>query len=282
MIAPEYRVKDQKEEYRYSGSEHAAAELALRDARRRYAIDSDRVFVGGQLAGANMAWDFGLAHPDLVAGIVVVSGLPFKYVNRYMPHADYTALYVVEGDLAPASNEVVFGQILKPLIALKAWDVAYVEYIKRGMETFPEEARAVFDWMDHRRREPYPKKFEVVSARDTDQRFFGFVAQAFQPGRTTAPEAVEPMGKNLRPASIEMTSSKASNLLKFTTKGLAAFDLWVSPKLIDFRKRIEIQVNNRKPSLFRGVAKPDLGPMLEDLRVRGDRQQIYWMKVPVG
>ena len=91
-----------------------------------------------------------------------------------------------------------------------------------GWRTFPEEASAVFDWMDRRRREPYPKKFEVVAARDTDQRFFGFVAQDFQPGRTTAPEAVEPMGKNLRPASIKMTSSKASNLLKFTTKGLAA------------------------------------------------------------
>src|SRR5262249_14419091 len=113
VVAPEYRVHGQGKEYQYSPSEHAAAELALRDARRRFSIDSDRVFVGGQLVGANMAWDLGLAHPDLFAGVVIVSGLPFKYVNRYLPHAERLPLYVVLGDLAPAANEVVFGQILK-------------------------------------------------------------------------------------------------------------------------------------------------------------------------
>src|SRR5262249_23009944 len=40
VVAPEYRVPEQPKDYRYSTSEHAAAELALRDARRRYAIDS--------------------------------------------------------------------------------------------------------------------------------------------------------------------------------------------------------------------------------------------------
>ena len=66
----------QPPDYRYTTSEHAAVELALRDARKRYAIDSDRVFVAGQLIGGNMAWDYALAHPDLFAGVVVISGLP--------------------------------------------------------------------------------------------------------------------------------------------------------------------------------------------------------------
>ena len=58
LIAPEYNVPGQPPDYRYTPSEHAAVELALRDARKRYAIDSDRVFVAGQLTGGNMAWDF--------------------------------------------------------------------------------------------------------------------------------------------------------------------------------------------------------------------------------
>ena len=33
---------------------------------------------------------------------------------------------------------------------------------------------------------------------------------------------------------------------------------------------------------FRGLAKPDFGPMLTDLRFRFDRQQVYWMKVTAG
>ena len=61
--------------------------------------------------------------------------------------------------------------------------------------------------------------------------------------------------------------------------GIKRLDVWVSPKLIDFKKRIEVRVNTK---VFKAVVKPDLGQLLEDLRIRGDRQQIYWMKVPVG
>ena len=57
LIAPEYSEPGKPAEYRYTTSEHAAVELALRDARKRYAIDSDRVFAAGQLVGGNMAWD---------------------------------------------------------------------------------------------------------------------------------------------------------------------------------------------------------------------------------
>ncbi len=278
VIAPEYLVPDQGKEYRYTESEQAAVELAIRDAKRRFAIDSDRVFVGGQLEGANMAWDFALAHPDLCAGAVVVSGLPAKYVNRYLTHnAEKLPLYVVLGDLAPAANEIIFGQILKPLI-LKAWDVTYVEYFKRGLEDLPEEAPAIFEWMERKRREPYPKSFEFDSARASDVRSFGVVVREFRAGRSTAPEAVDGFGRNLHPASIKLDSSGMSNLLRLQTDGVKQLDVWISPRLIDFSRKMEVRVNGRSQ---KGLPKPDLHPLLEDLRIRGDRQQLYWMKVRV-
>jgi predicted esterase len=277
VIAPEFRLAAQDKEYQFSVSEHAAVELALRDARRRYSIDSDRVFLGGQLMGANMAWDFGLAHPDLFAGVAVINGLPFKYVNRYLPNGERLPFYVALGDLAPAANEVVFGRVLKPLI-LRSWDVTYVEYMKRGLEGLPEEAPNVFDWMDKRpSRDPYPKAFDMVTARTCDNRFFGVVVREFAQGRATAPAAVTPFGENLTPATIKVTSSSASNLVTVQANGLSRFDVWVSPKLVDFRKRLEVRINGDR---HRGLAKPELEPMLEDLRLRGDTKQIYWMKVP--
>jgi dienelactone hydrolase len=279
VIAPEYRVAGQGKDYQYTPSEHAAVELALRDARRRYAIDGDRVFVGGVLAGANMAWDFGLGHPDLFAGVVVVSGMPFKYVNRYLKHAEKLPLYVTLGDLAPASSEVIFGQILKPLI-LRAWDVTYVEYLKRGLEDFPEEAVSAFDWMDRKRRDPYPKAFEAATARVCDNRFFGVVVRELHPGRSTAPEVVEGFGRNLNPATIKVTTSALSNLVKVQLGGVRRLDVWVSPRVLDLRRKLEVRVNGR--TYYKDTPKPELGPLLEDLRIRGDRQQVYWLKVPVG
>ena len=87
-------------------------------------------------------------------------------------------------------------------------------------------------------------------------------------------------GKNLNPATIEMKSSITSNLLTFKTNGVPRFDVWVSPKLIDFKRKMEVKVNNT--SWYKGMTKPDIGQLLEDVRIRADRQQIYWMKLTAG
>jgi pimeloyl-ACP methyl ester carboxylesterase len=280
LMAPQYNLAGHGPEYRYTPSEHAAVELALRDARKRYAIDSDRVFVAGQLTGANMSWDYGLAHPDLFAGVIVISGFPAKYVPRYLPHHERLPLFIVLGELAPASNEVVFNNYVKPLI-LKTWDVTYVEYYRRGLEEFPEEIPSAFDWMDRRRREAFPKSFEAFSARPSDDRFYGVVIREFGPGRVTAPDAVEILGQNLSPATIKMKSSKLSNLINLDIKGVKRLDVWLSPKLFDFKRKPEIRINGR--SLARQAkVKPDVESMLEDLRLRGDRQQIYWYRFSAG
>jgi len=279
LIAPEYNVPGQPPDYRYTASEHAAAQLAVRDARKRYAIDSDRVFAAGQVTGGNMAWDLALGHPDQFAGVVVISGFPAKYVPKYLPHHEKLPMFFVIGDLAPAANEVVYNSYVKPLI-LKAWDITYVEYYRRGLEDLPEEIPRAFDWMDRHRRDPYPKSFKVNTARSCDDRFYGVVVREFGPGRITAPEAVEMLGQNLSPASIEMRSSSQSNLIQFkvSRQGATWLDIWLSPKLIDFRRKVDIRINgvsfNRQPKL-----KLELESMLDDIRVRGDRQQIYWYRI---
>jgi hypothetical protein len=220
-----------------------------------------------------------LGHPDLFAGALVVSGFPAKYVPRYLAQHERLPLYFVIGDLAPASNEVVFGTYLKPLI-LKSWDVTYVEYHHRGLEEFPEEISTFFDWMDRHRRDPAPRSFDAVTARTCDGRFYGVVVHEFLPGRSTAPEAVEILGQNLSPATVKLKSSSQGNLMNLRVGGVKRLDVWVSPKLIDFRRKLEVRVNEKQR--FKGAAKLTLDSFLEDLRLRGDRQQVYWLKVPVG
>ncbi len=286
LIAPQYNVRGLPHDYRYTTSEHAAVELALRDARKRYAIDSDRVFVAGQITGGNMAWDYSLAHPDLFAGAVVISGLPAKYVPIYAPkQQELVPLYCVIGELAPAAGEVVYDRFLKPMI-LKTWDITYVEYQRRGLEVIPEEVPRAFDWMDRHRRDPYPRSFDVLTARESDNRFFGVVVKEFADGRTTAPEATEVLGQNLRPAEIKMGSSRQSNLIRLDVKGVRALDVWLNPQILNFKKpgvpRVTIRVN-RKDVIHgrRGILKLDLESMLDDLRVRGDREQLYWHRISI-
>jgi hypothetical protein len=226
-----------------------------------------------------MALDFGLAHPDLLAGVASVSGLPAKYDFSYRKHVERLPLYLAIGDLAPAVRELVFDGFARPMI-VDAFDVTYVEYFRRGLEDLPEEAEPILDWMDKRRRDPVPKTFEAYSARPSDARFYGVVIQELSPGFSIAPEAADPLGKNIKPAKITMRSSVPSNLINITTTGVNQLDVWVSPKLIDFKRRMEVRING-KP-FFKGFAKLDPAPLLTDLRFRGDRQQLYWMKVSTG
>jgi acetyl esterase/lipase len=279
VIAPEYNVPGMGKVYHYSSAEHAAVALSLRDARKRYSIDSDRVYLAGQLEGGNMAWDFGLAHPDVFAGVVVISGMPLKYVPVYKAQGDHVPLYIVLGEMAPVAREIVFDQHVKPLI-LKVEDVTYVDYLKRGLEALPEEVPSFFDWMDKRKRDPAPRVFDASTARPDDARFFGVIVREITPGRSTSPEAAEPFGGNIKPASIKMKSNAQSNLINITTSGINRLEVWVSPRLIDFKKKFEVRWNDR--TLFKDKAKLEFSPMLDDLRNRGDRQQLYYFKVVMG
>ena len=76
-----------------------------------------------------------------------------------------------------------------------------------------------------------------------------------------------------------MTSSSLSNLIRLDLKGVQRLDLWLSPKLVDFKKRLEIRVQGRPYS--KGTVKLDLESILDDLRVRGDRQQLYWHRMTI-
>jgi pimeloyl-ACP methyl ester carboxylesterase len=279
VIAPEYNLRGQSHAYRYTPSEHAAVELALRDARRRFAIDGDRVFLGGVLEGGNMAWDYGLGHPDLFAGVAIVSGLPGKYVWAYKDNARRVPLYVAMGDLAPAESAVIFDFCKKNFIA-RNYDAVYVEHYQRGLEDMPEECPAIFDWMATRRRDPYPKEFDVVTARECDDRFFGVVIKEFSARRAMDPNLVDAMGKNLRPASLGVQVKGGGTLLVVKADGLRRFDVWVPPKQLDPTKKLEVRILNGRS--IKVQAKPSLADFLEDLRLRGDRQQIYGLKIPVN
>lgn len=274
VVAPEYNVRGQPRDYRYSESEHAAVEIALRDARRRFAIDPDRTYLAGVLLGGYMAWDFGLAHPDLFAGVAIISGIPGKYVWAYKDNAKLVPLYVAMGELAPTETDLLFP--FATGLAARNYDVVCVEYYKRGLEAFPEERGAVLDWMAPRRREPYSKEFTVTAGRSSDNRFFGVVVKEFSPDRVKLPEQVDPLGKNLKPATITRRDRSLANLLDLETSGLERVDLWLGPPHLNPSERLEIRINGK--TAFRGRVTVDLEPFLEDLRIRGDRKQVYWLR----
>src|SRR5204862_269469 len=98
VIAPDWTTLHQKQ-YDYSAREHAAVLNCLRDACRRFAIDTDRVFLSGHSIGGDAVWDMGLAHPDLWAGVIPIVASATKTVEQYKKNAERVPLYFVCGEL---------------------------------------------------------------------------------------------------------------------------------------------------------------------------------------
>ena len=98
VIAPRW-TREHQRSYEYTAREHAAVLYTLRDACKRFSIDTDRVFLSGHSMGGDAAWDIGLAHPDLWAGVIPIVATADKYVkHKYRENAKYLPLYFVCGE----------------------------------------------------------------------------------------------------------------------------------------------------------------------------------------
>src|SRR5207237_7079947 len=83
-IAPEYVEKSESKVYDYSAASHQIVLDSLRDAKRRFSVDSDRVFLSGHGMGGDAAWDMGLAHPHLFAGVIPINAAIDSYAIHYL------------------------------------------------------------------------------------------------------------------------------------------------------------------------------------------------------
>ncbi len=270
VIAPVWIVERQ-DEYGYSAREHAAVLNSLRDACRRFSVDTDRVFLSGHSIGGDAAWDIGLAHPDLWAGVIPVVATADRYCDRYWKNARYVPFYVVAGGLDD-------GRLAKDSLSLDRYlrygfNTTVVEFLGRGHEDFYEEILRIFDWMGRFRRNFYPRDFTCETMREWDN-FFWWVEVSGLPRRSRVDPADWPPASGTQPVKVHgsVTSKNGLNV----QAGASEVTVWLSPKLIDFHQRASILVNGRRLNNGDQKVKPDLRVLLEDVRTRGDRQHPFW------
>ncbi|MFO0872213.1 MAG: PHB depolymerase family esterase [Pirellulales bacterium] len=267
VLAPEW-TREHQQRYEYSAREHAAVMYSLRDALRRFAIDTDRVYLSGHSMGGDAAWDIALAHPDLWAGVIPVVASADKYVSRYWGNGRYVPMYFVAGELDAdkmSRNSEQFDRYMK----FTGFDVMVTEYLGRGHEHFQEDQLRIFDWMRLHQREFYPKEFQCISLRPWDN-FFWYVEYRDFQSKTMVLPANWPPPRNTSPAMLggKITENNGVSI----DLGGAKATVWLSPDMVDFGRRI--QVNGKGQTI-----SPSVETLLEDVRTRGDRQHPFWAKV---
>lgn len=281
LVAPEWTTMGQTM-YQFSDREHLVVLNCIRDLRRHFAVDSDRVFLSGSQEGGMMAYDVGLSHPDQFAGVLPMAAWPEQNAWLYWSNAQYLPFYVVDGQRhgsSPERNEKMFKKWI-------SWHypVLYVEYIGRGREWFGGEMEQMFDWMNRKKR-VFPLKqvgsgigqqaenvFRTI--RPGDNRFYWLSTVQIDRRYAQRP------GVALNPNQLTATmwaKIHSQNEIYVYTRGLDQISIWIAPGLIDFSRKVKIRLNraNYKPIML----SPSMNVLLNDLYEHGDRQRVFVQKI---
>ena len=273
VIAPDYTGGDPKKEYEYDAAAHDVVLYSLIDARRRFSVDSDRVFLSGHSTGGEAAWDIGLAHPDLFAGVIPICGAPQKFSEFYWQNGAHAPFYIIDGE-KDGTNPDQSTKVMQRMMR-KYFNVVYVEFKGRGHENFSDEILRLFDWMKEKTRRKFPLEFTCRTARATDNEFYFVSVDDFAPGMLMDPHAFDP--KKMKPGQIEGKINGIANSIQLTISGAKKADLWISPGMVDLTQPVIVRVNSQK--LNPKMVTLDLEALLEDFRMRADRQKLFYAKM---
>ncbi len=273
IIAPVWTSEHQTK-YKYSAREHAAVLYTLRDACSRFSIDTDRVFLSGHSMGGDAAWDIGLAHPDLWAGVMPIVATADKYVSRYYENArNVLPMYFVCGEMD--GNKMERNKMdLNRYMRYAGYDVTVVQYQGRGHEHFHDEVQNLFKWMSFQKRDFFPKDFKAVTMRQWDNFFWWAELDNLPERSVVAPLEWPRVGA--REAVTEGKIGGSNTIVLKTAAGSAT--VWLSPEMVNFDERVTIAAERKR--IIRQIS-PSAEVLLEDVRTRGDRQHPFWAKVEV-
>lgn len=267
-------VKEGQRDYEYSAREHAAVLGSLRDACRRFSIDTDRVFLSGHSMGGDAAWDIGLAHPDLWAGVIPIAAQCEKYSTRYWENAHLVPFYLLGGELDGDKTKDNAPHLNRYMNA--RYDVNVVEYRGRGHEDFHEDILNLFEWMG--RREPrnfFPKEFTVSTMRSWDN-FFWWLEVGQLPSKGVVEPSDWPPRRGVIP--IKITGKILATNGVSISSAVKGVTVWLSPEMVNFDRPMKIALGDKSIAKSSRI-QPDLEVMLEDVRTRADRQHPFWAKV---
>ncbi len=246
---------------------HQQVHQTLVDARRRFRIDSDRVYLTGHGQGADAAFEIGMSHPDWFAAVVPIAGRMTDYCTYYWNNASQLAWYVVNGELDRVRVEHnAFG--LNRMLRHR-FPMIYCEYGGRGYESYAEELFAIFDWLERQSRHEPQREFEAGTLRSSDNRFHWVQMNALPLNETR--------GQRKRPLKLTAKITVGNSI--HVNSAARATTLWLSPNLIDFDKRVQVTVNGRRgKSRF---VQPSIAAMIDDFRNRADREKLYWARIDI-
>ncbi|MDK2743137.1 MAG: hypothetical protein NDI90_09490 [Nitrospira sp. BO4] len=251
----------------------------IRQARRRYHIDPDRIFLTGMSNGGIGAWLIGMHHAPLFAGLApMASGLD-NVLMPFLANLRNTPVYIIHGAKDQVMPVDLSRSIARELDGL-GYPYVYREHEREhpmaGGHYFPkEELPDLVAWFNSRRREPLPSRLALV--RD---------ASHFQPFNWVRLESTDPIAefsealvdkrderiKRREYAKIDAAIT-GNNRIEVTAERVQRYSLFLNDQLIDFSTPLTVMTNGRLS--FEGMVSPSVETLLRQARLRQDPERLF-------
>jgi pimeloyl-ACP methyl ester carboxylesterase len=288
LAVPDWQQRG--EAYHYSAQEHDAVLDVLLDLRRRFQVDSDRVFLLGSGEGGTLALNLGLSHPDFFAGVIPINPEIRFFVHSYWRNGQYLPFYMIVGDQTGDVNRKLFDKFKKDWVP-RGFPWLLIQYKGRGMEWFQGELTYIFDWMEHKRdrfsrARAVPElgklggapilSMDFQSMRKSDDRFYWLSTKSIGDRQVNDPND---WNKDI-PASFQGNVFLENNSINATVRNLRQVSVWLARDMVDFTKPVNINVNGVNRWMNKKI-EPSLHTLMEDFYARGDRQRLFFARVDI-
>ncbi|MDR1054187.1 MAG: hypothetical protein LBL39_08425 [Planctomycetaceae bacterium] len=275
-------------DYDFSAFAHAAVLCSLKDAMKRFNIDTDRVYLSGHGIGGTAAWDIGLAHPDLWAGLIPFNAVASKYIREYKDNVQHLPIYFVCGELEGRNgvntllpNASTFNGYLAR--QKQPYEVTLIRYIGHGIEMFQDEVVPIFEWMRLHVRNFAPRSFSVHSMRSWDNFFWWVELGNLSNGASEYITDPIDWGSTNKKINLRSRLFPAGNGIQ--VDGVPK-DVDVSiylnpdilPEMVNFKQgsKITVNVGSKNYNPMNNQIVPDIAVILYDVKTRADRLHPFW------
>lgn len=242
---------------------------SLRDLKREFVVNEDRIYLSGYSMGGFATWNLGLRYPDRFAAIVPMAGgiSQHEYVldehdaiRKLLLNALHLPTYFLHGD-ADRTVPVRFDRATRDGLKRLGYDHTFVEVAGAGhmldIRSGKPLLRGVTDWLSKKERNAHPKRVHFHSLGSYMPQSYWIRIDGFE-------------GKG--PAEVD-ASIKGKNKIEVTTTGVKALTVFLDDELVNLRKSITVTVNG--DMLHKGKVKTTRTSIIESWTAREDRQLIY-------
>lgn len=205
---------------------------ALEDAKRRFSVDEDRVYLTGlSMGGGGTLW-LGTTRPDIWAAIAPVCPAPPQGTDEFYKNAFNYPVHFFHGDADPVVPVKISRDWVSNLKGIGA-KVEYREFpgVKHDSWVKAYEDGYIFDWFSKIKRNPFPEEVKFTTKQYKYNKAYWVEIDALTPGTLATIEA-------------KFTDPNEINI---TTSGLSALTLNLAGHPdFDKNKTLELKVDGKK------------------------------------